>query len=143
MRTPLARSTLLLLAPFAALSAATYDVRTYGAKADGTTNDAPAIQSAIDACATAGGGTVLVPAGKYLIGMVRFRSHVTLRLENGATLQASRRREDYTPSGHGARMAFGSGETTLGPDYRYLLVADDQESITLAPPCPLPARSFV
>jgi hypothetical protein len=125
------RLLILLWVPAAAMLGATYDVRNYGAKADAKSNDAPAIQSAIDACAAAGGGTVLVPAGNYLTGMLRFRSHVTLRLENGATLQASRRRADYTPSGHGERMTFGSAETTLRNDYRYLLVADDQESIAL------------
>lgn len=120
---------LLALVSFA--QAEVYDVRRHGAKADGTTNDAPAIQRAIDACAAAGGGTVLVPAGDYLSGMLRLRSHVTLRLESGARLQASPRKEDYAPSGHGEAPGFGSGETAKKEDVRYFLVADDQEAITL------------
>lgn len=44
-----------------AAQAATFDVTNYGAKADGATDCAKAIQAAIDAAATAGGGTVLLP----------------------------------------------------------------------------------
>lgn len=55
----------------------TYDVRDFGARGDGSTNDAPAIQAAIDACAARGVGTVLVPAGAtYLAGSILLRSFV-------------------------------------------------------------------
>jgi len=43
-----------------------YNVRTYGATGDGTTDDTVAINAAIAACGTAGGGTVYFPAGVYL-----------------------------------------------------------------------------
>ena len=39
----------------------------YGAVGDGTTDDTTAVQAAIDACMTAGGGTVYFPAGIYQI----------------------------------------------------------------------------
>ncbi|MFE4651522.1 glycosyl hydrolase family 28-related protein [Streptomyces sp. NPDC056707] len=44
-----------------------FDVKTYGATADDSTNDAAAFQSAIDAASAAGGGVVLVPQGTYKI----------------------------------------------------------------------------
>jgi len=43
------------------------DVRDFGAKGDGRTDDTAAFQKALDACAKLGGGIVEVPAGKYLI----------------------------------------------------------------------------
>ena len=39
----------------------------FGAVGDGVADDGPAFQSALDALADAGGGTLLVPAGSYLI----------------------------------------------------------------------------
>ena len=44
-----------------------YNVRDYGAKTDPLLLQTEAFQKAIDACATAGGGTVLVPPGIYRI----------------------------------------------------------------------------
>ena len=44
-----------------------FNVKDYGATGDGTTDDATAIQAAIAAAVTAGGGTVLFPTGTYKI----------------------------------------------------------------------------
>jgi len=53
------------------------------------------IQAAIDACAAAGGGTVVIPAGTFVTGMLSLRSHVTLHLENGSRLLGSPDLADY------------------------------------------------
>lgn len=72
------------------------DVTAYGARGDGRTNDAAAIQRAIDDCARRG-GTVLFSAGDYLSGTIVLKSNVTLRLSPGATLWGSRQISDYNP----------------------------------------------
>src|SRR5580704_10911441 len=48
-----------------------FDVKTYGAKADGKTPDRDSINKAIEAASAAGGGTVNFPAGTYLTGSIR------------------------------------------------------------------------
>lgn len=74
-----------------------FSVKDFGAVGDGKSNDTPAIQNAIDACAAAGGGVVLLPAGNFLSGSLLLRSNITLRITPGATLTGSRRMEDYAP----------------------------------------------
>jgi len=44
-----------------------YNVRDWGAKGDGVTNDTAAILAALTACGAAGGGAVYLPAGTYLV----------------------------------------------------------------------------
>ena len=68
---------------------AVFDVCRFGAKPDGTTLGTKAIQKAVDTCAAAGGGTVVLAGGKFLSGTIYLRSHVTLRVEAGATLLGS------------------------------------------------------
>jgi len=76
---------------------AVFNVMEFGAKGDGLTNDATAIQKAVDACSKAGGGVVLLPAGNFLTGTIVLASNMTLRISPGATLWGSRRMEDYAP----------------------------------------------
>jgi polygalacturonase len=66
-----------------------------GAVADGVTLNTKAFADAISACATSGGGTVVVPPGTWLTGSIELRSNVNLRLERGALVQFSNRIDDF------------------------------------------------
>ena len=75
----------LLLARCVAASEPT-SVKDLGATGDGVTLDTAAIQKAIDQATTSGGGTVIVPTGKYLVGTILLKDNVTLHLDDGAEL---------------------------------------------------------
>ena len=49
------------------LSETTFNLADFGAVGDGVADDGPALQSALDAIEVAGGGTLFIPSGKYLI----------------------------------------------------------------------------
>ncbi|MDE1176370.1 MAG: glycosyl hydrolase family 28 protein [Edaphobacter sp.] len=59
--------------------------------------DTPRIQRAIDQADASGGGTVYLPAGRYISGTLRLRSRVTLWLGNGATLVMSGDSTEFLP----------------------------------------------
>ncbi|MFC5405831.1 glycoside hydrolase family 28 protein [Cohnella soli] len=67
----------------------------FGAIGDGEAKDTASLQRAINACAADGGGTVIVPRGRFRIGTVYLQSYVSLVLEAGAILEASTERSDY------------------------------------------------
>lgn len=71
-----------------------WNVADFGAR-EADTLQTEAIQRAIDACFTAGGGEVRVPEGVYYTGGIRLRSRVTLHLMSGAVLKGSRNPDDY------------------------------------------------
>lgn len=75
-------------------AAKVWDVTDFGAR-EGDALQTAALQRAIDACFTAGGGEVRVPAGVYRTGGLRLRSGVTLHLLSGAVLRGSRNPDDY------------------------------------------------
>ena len=55
-----------------------YPILEFGAKEGGEINCAAAIQAAVDAACAAGGGRVVIPAGRFLSGSVLLRDNVEL-----------------------------------------------------------------
>jgi len=75
--------------PLPVIPTNTFNIAAYGAVGDGVTLDTAAIQKTIDAAGAAGGGTVLVPAGKFLTGPFTLASSIDLHLEKGAVILIS------------------------------------------------------
>src|SRR3954469_9758736 len=74
-----------------------FEITRFGAVGDGRADATAAIRRAIASCHAAGGGTVVVPDGRFLTGGIRLASGVKLHLEPKATLAFSRDPRQYLP----------------------------------------------
>ncbi|WP_448700221.1 glycoside hydrolase family 28 protein [Mucilaginibacter sp. AW1-3] len=72
-----------------------FKVSAYGAINDGLTLNTKAIQKAIDACSSKGGGIVIFDPGKYLTGSLFLKENVRLEIGAGTEILGSERIEDY------------------------------------------------
>ncbi|MGC3958152.1 MAG: glycoside hydrolase family 88 protein [Verrucomicrobiota bacterium] len=75
-----------------------FPITKFGAAADGNSDASKAIAQAIAACHQAGGGSVIVPAGEYLTGLIQLKSGVNLHLDHGATLKFKTDPKAYLPA---------------------------------------------
>jgi polygalacturonase len=73
----------------------TFRITDFGAVGDGHTKNTEAFAKAINACADAGGGKVIIPAGLWLTGPIQLKSNVNLHTETGAMILFSGEFEDY------------------------------------------------
>lgn len=104
------------------------NIQAAGAVGDGKTLCTGVIQQAIDALAAVGGGTLVVPPGIYLTGMLRFCSGLTVELQPGGVLKASPRSSDYPAFPMSADEHFVS-EVDL--EERYFLYVKDAHSVRI------------
>jgi len=102
-----------------------FAVTRFGAKGDAKTDASAAFGRAIEACAKAGGGRVIVPEGVYLTGPIRLRSRVNLHLEKGAVVRFSTDPARFLPP----VLTRWEGVELMG--YSPLVYALDEESIAL------------
>jgi polygalacturonase len=102
-----------------------FNVARYGARGDGETKNTDAFRRAIEACHTAGGGRVLVPAGTYLTGGIRMLSNVELHLVKGATILFSTDPTDYLP------LVLTRWEGTLCYNYSAFVYAFEQANLAI------------
>lgn len=99
--------------------------------------DSIGIQKAIDTAHEAGGGTVLVPAGDYLIGPIELKSFVRLQLEPGAHLWGSPEIEDYAlPTGatippYTLSNGYNRASEGLDRDFRRLFSANKAHDFSI------------
>jgi polygalacturonase len=104
-----------------------YNILDFGAKGDGKTLDTQAVQAAIDACGKDHGGTVLVPAGVFVIGTVEMKSNVTLHIAADGKLLGSADGKQY----HAADAIPLRGDSTLGDGNVGLIFAVNAENVTI------------
>jgi len=89
-----------------------YNIKNFGAKGDGKTDDATAIQKAIDVCSKTG-GQVFVPAPfTFVAGPFNLKSNIEFFVESGAKLLANPNEKVYTKSAF--RQNPGEGSFWIG-----------------------------
>ena len=102
-----------------------FSILDFGAKPDGTADCTDAFRNAIASANTAGGGRVVVPAGKYLSGAIHLKSNVNLHLAEGATIKFSTDAKQYLPA------VFTRFECIEVMNYSPLIYAFEQENIAI------------
>jgi polygalacturonase len=76
----------------------TFDIRSFGAVADGSSDNSAAFSAAIAACHKAGGGRVLVSGGSYLSGAIHLLSNVNLHITKDAAIAFITDPKAYLPA---------------------------------------------
>src|SRR5690606_27129457 len=104
---------------------ADFDITTYGAVADGMTDNTEAFRQAIEACNAAGGGRVVVPEGTFLTGPIHLKSNVNLYVSEGATVLFDQNPSAYLPA------VYTRWEGVELMNYSPLIYAFEQENVAV------------
>lgn len=92
-------------------------------------NDTSRFQKTIDEAASHGGGTVHVPAGRYIVGSVFLRSHVSLWLDNGSVIVMSPNDSDFQPA---ETLPFDPGANRATSDFHIaLFIGEGVEHVSI------------
>jgi len=67
-----------------------FDITRFGAVGDNRHDNTDAFRDAIAACARAGGGRIVVPAGEFVTGAIELKSRVNLHVSASATIRFAR-----------------------------------------------------
>jgi len=102
-----------------------FDVTKYGAVGDGVALCTDAFRQAMAACQAAGGGRVVVPAGRFLTGAIHLKSRVNLHVSDGATIAFSRDPRHYLP------LVFTRWEGVELMNYSAFIYAFEQDQIAV------------
>lgn len=92
-----------------------FNVKDYGAKGDGSQHEESYIQAAVDACAAAGGGIVLIPPGDYLTyTWVEFKGYSNIWVQGyGATIRKNISSTAFSLIAGSATTGYGAGGRNL------------------------------
>lgn len=93
-----------------------FNILDFGAVSDGQSLNTSAFAKAIEACAAAGGGKVIVPPGLWLTGPIQLKSNINLVVERGALIQFTSDHSQYPMI---RASATSSSIVTASPIYGY------------------------
>lgn len=102
-----------------------FDVRRFGAVADGKKKNTQEIAKAIAAASAAGGGTIYFGPGQYLTGPIRLRNNITLFIDAGAVVKFSPDFDDYLP------MVRSRWEGTEVMNFSPLIYGENVENVAI------------
>jgi len=100
-------------------------ITNYGAVGGGQTDCTAAIARAIDNCASAGGGHVVIPPGEFLTGPIHLKSNMDLHLDKDATLKFSTNFSAYLP------VVFSRFESVECYNYSPFIYAFGQKNVAV------------
>ena len=102
-----------------------FDIRDFGATPGGSVKNTAAIRKAIETAATAGGGRVIIPAGKWLTGPIHLENNINLVVSAGAEVLFSQDVKDYLP------VVFSRHEDTECYKYSAFIYANGKKNIAV------------